>query len=668
MKMAIVAAAVTALAGGWIASAPAGAATAAPGPAPVTGQFAAWTVTHQLEVEGNSALATDPATGTVYVGAGGPDVEAISGQTGQKTGEISLPAENLPAGAAVNPATGTVYITAGQAVYAASATTGQVTATITDTNAPGQIAVNPSTNTVYVTGSDSVTVIDGATNTITTTISIGNPVSAIAVDQATNTVYVAGGSTSLGAVTVIDGATNTVTGGVSAAPYLQAIAVNPRTNTIYAGGSGSTSVISGATDTVTATIDDTGTSVAVDPQTDTIYLTSGGPFVIAVNGATNQNVTTLVVGDPNQGSGVSTGAVAVDPASGLVYVSYLQSWDVFEVPSLAIIATCGSGVVITPGSGCAKVAAAAQPTALSFASPALGVVLSESGLLETSDGGKQWSFLPRFSVTGGSSILDPADDSELLFTSADNGWLLSRWHTGDGGASWQWGGPDGRAAVAMAAAGQTVYAAGPLKSGARGLFTRPASASRWTQIATFNANVTGLGASWPAVWLTSQTHLWATADGRHWHEYPARCPGTGYDLAGVAAASSSHVAFLCTRPAGAGSVQRKEILVSDDGGRTVHLAGPLPAFGIPHGFASPAGDPSLITLAVNGNGPKSPARLYLSANGGRTWTTITLTGSSFVQSLTYTSRTSGWMIAGNGSADPVRHSTDGGRTWHAVTF
>ena len=65
----------------------------------------------------------------------------------------------------------------------------------------------------------------------------------------------------------------------------------------------------------------------------------------------------------------------------------------------------------------------------------------------------------------------------------------------------------------------------------------------------------------------------------------------------------------------------KEVLVSTDGGRTVHLAGSAPVAGIPQAFASPPGDPAVMTIAAGRATSSGTYWIYRSANGGRTWTT-----------------------------------------------
>jgi YVTN family beta-propeller protein len=629
-------------------------------------------VTAQIPVNGSSAMAVNPLADTVYIGGGGDDLEVISGLTGKQTGDIPLPAR--PASAAVDPATSTIYVAAGDAVYAVSEQAGKVTATIAVASSPDLVAVDPGTDTIYVTsfGSDTITVINGKTKAVTATIAVGDPVTGIAVDPLTGTVYVSdspAASGAAGTVTVIDGATSTVTATVSAGPNLDAITADPRTDIIYAAGPESVSVISGATNTITATVQAGAASIAADPQTDTIYLVDPDGGLSAMSGLTNEFVAGLGLG----GQGGTPGTVlpvAVDPMAGTVYVSYSPSFDVYD---LDVIATCASGVLISPGTGCAKVAAAFQPAAASFASLAQGVLAAaEPGipavLMQTSDGGKRWSFLPATGLRVVPDLDDPPDDPGVLFTSPDDGWLVGRWHTSDGGATWQWDGPGSRGAIAMAAAAATLYAVAPLPSGARGLYAWPAGGTAWTRITEVTAgSITGLAASGHAVWLTSRTRLWATADGRHWHRYPARCPGTGYHLAAVAAASPSHVAFLCTRPARTSHSGRNEILTSSDGGRTVHLAGPAPATGFLDGFASPPGNPAVITLAELGTGPDPAASLYRSANSGRTWTTLPVHGND-LGSLTYTSRTDGWILLQKGPPIALLHTTDSGRTWHKTTL
>ena len=81
---------------------------------------------------------------------------------------------------------------------------------------------------------------------VTTTVSVGTSPGAMAVNPVTNKIYVANYGS--GTVTVIDGATNTTTT-VTVGDRPTAVAVNPVTNKIYVANNGSdnVTVIDGAT-------------------------------------------------------------------------------------------------------------------------------------------------------------------------------------------------------------------------------------------------------------------------------------------------------------------------------------------------------------------------------------------------------------------------------------
>jgi photosystem II stability/assembly factor-like uncharacterized protein len=152
--------------------------------------------------------------------------------------------------------------------------------------------------------------------------------------------------------------------------------------------------------------------------------------------------------------------------------------------------------------------------------------------MATTDGGKHWSFL---SPPPGLQI-EPSQPPRgaLLFTSPDNGWLDGAWHTGNGGATWQREVPGvTQSILAMAASTTTVYVAIQPPNGPGQLLATPVGAARWSRVPAVRGDATGLAASGRSVWMTSSTHLFATSDDRHWHSYPARCPGTGYRLAGA---------------------------------------------------------------------------------------------------------------------------------------
>jgi hypothetical protein len=153
-----------------------------------------------------------------------------------------------------------------------------------------------------------------------------------------------------------------------------------------------------------------------------------------------------------------------------------------------------------------------------------------------------------------------------------------------------------------------------------------------------------------------------------WHRYPFRCPAT-YDLANITAASRTHVLFLCTGNGAAGSSD-KVVLSSAHGGRAVHLAGRAPSRGAGAIIAVPPHRAKVITLAAE----SGASFLDRSANGGRTWTQMTVPGSGggpLLSSLSYVSRKAGWVVLGEpgqGSQNRLLRTSDAGRTWHRAGF
>ena len=226
----------------------------------------------------------------------------------------------------------------------------------------------------------------------------------------------------------------------------------------------------------------------------------------------------------------------------------------------------------------------------------------------------------------------------------------------------------------MAAVAGNVYAVvspDPFHGRPQELYRSPAGQDAWARVGTMASDpFASLAASGKAAWFGTSTHVWATADGARWRKYPFRCPGTGYGLSGIAAASRSYVVFLCADAMGMFHTG-KEVLRSVNGGRTEHLAGRPPAGGdTAGGIAVPPHRSKVIAIAVITPGPDF---LYRSASGGRAWTEITVPGTSGgvnLNSLSYLSRTAGWVVAGSPGQTPTRllRTTDAGRTWHPVRF
>lgn len=329
-----------------------------------------------------------------------------------------------------------------------------------------------------------------------------------------------------------------------------------------------------------------------------------------------------------------------------------------------------------------------QPAAASFTSPARGVVLGGVGcreprpcrarLVRTTDGGARWRALtaPRtWLLNRGPQV------SQVVFASRHNGWLYGQdgrrlWATHDGGAHWRklsLGGGIVTMAASAGAAYAVIAAAGSRRDE---LLSSPAGRNAWARVGAITGGFGSVVAvSGKAAWFGSSTPatgagtLWATADGTHWHRYPFACPGTGYQLSGIAPASRSRVVFLCTDAMGTYHTN-KEVLRSVDGGRTEHLTGHAPVPGDDGGFAVPRHRSQAITIAAVTPGPDL---LYRSPNGGRTWAQITVrgtTGGVNIGSLAYLSRRTGWVVAGQPGVSQSRllRTSNGGRTWHRVSF
>jgi hypothetical protein len=177
-----------------------------------------------------------------------------------------------------------------------------------------------------------------------------------------------------------------------------------------------------------------------------------------------------------------------------------------------------------------------------------------------------------------------------------------------------------------------------------------------------------LGVYGRTVWFGSSTRLWATTNGVRWHRYPFACPA-GTELGAISAASRSHVAFLCDFAGGTYHTV-KDVLVSVNGGRTEHLTGHAPLAGDLYGqsFAVPPCLARVITIAAVTPGPDY---VYRSANGGKTWVSITVprtSGGITLTSLSYVSRSVGAVVVVGYELHELLRTTDAGLSWHTVKF
>jgi len=336
-----------------------------------------------------------------------------------------------------------------------------------------------------------------------------------------------------------------------------------------------------------------------------------------------------------------------------------------------LIAPAAASAQPASATAAASVPASFQPAAESFITPSWGAVLGGVGcqpghscrarLAVTADGGAHWRFLAAPDVSLGSQ----GQVNAVLFASSRDGWLYgygpSLYATHDGGAHWSTislGGP----IWSMATGAGTAYAMVYHSSGNQ-LWRSPAAANAWARAGAMTGSA--LGVYGRAAWFGSSTRLWATTNGVRWQRYPFACPaGTG--LGAIAAASGSHVAFLCEFAGGMYKTV-KDVLVSVNGGRSQHPTGQAPLAGDLYGqsFAVPPGLASVITIAAVTPGPDY---LYRSANTGKTWVSITVPrtgGGILLTSLSYVSRSVGAVVV---QLSQLLRTTDAGLSWHAVKF
>jgi len=297
-----------------------------------------------IQIGGKNALgdlAVNEKTNTVYALNDGTQsssltgivitpgfVAVINGATNTVTATIALP--DLASHMAVNPVTNQIYVSTLSAigngpvvnVTVIDGATNTITKTISIPLLVSELAVDSARNLIYAMnisepGNGNLAVIDGATGTVKGTIQVGYNDTGFTLNPTTNIIYVPDAHGNQ--VYVIDGATLTVTATVPIPAPLSPVflAVNPVSNTIYlstyntSNASDSIQVISGSTNTITASISDSSASgpfalgtLLVNSVTNKIWMASS-PVVI-IDGATNS--TTSVAGTGTTGS-VTLGAL-----------------------------------------------------------------------------------------------------------------------------------------------------------------------------------------------------------------------------------------------------------------------------------------------------------------------------------------------------------------------
>jgi YVTN family beta-propeller protein len=271
----------------------------------------------------------DQDSGSVYVAnANSNSVSSIAGGSADYLGDITV--GSGPRALAADVGTGELYVLDGnsnQVSVVSPAASSVVIATLNiPQNYPEPIGYDSANGDVYVLdeAGDTVDVIASMglwTNTIIAIIGVGWNPAALTVNTQfgeDGILYVANAGSNN--VSVISGASNTVVASVPVGSDPRGIAYDSNNNDIYVNdeGSGTASVISGKTNTVIATIPSVNgegehTTAKYDPNNGEIYMCSDGSVAV-INGATNTVVKSISL----SGSGYSMG---YDSGDGYIYVS-----------------------------------------------------------------------------------------------------------------------------------------------------------------------------------------------------------------------------------------------------------------------------------------------------------------------------------------------------------
>ncbi len=279
-----------------------------------------------------SALAVDASTDTIYVAnfsAG--SVSVVNGATSAVTKTVMVGSD--PESVVVDESTDKVYVAneGDGTVSVIAGATSEVTDTIAISNVPGgpipgtdALAIDPTSDTIYAAWHDGIAVIDGATDDVTYPTSIfamGTGIDdSMAFDPKNHDLYLVDFINNQ-AVQVIDTSTDETTSPIQVGDTPVAVAVNTTASLLYAvnckdGFFNGVWVINAANEATDAEIKDgCPEAVATDPADKTAYVLDADTGELSVIGSTFK----LAV--PAIGVGEEASAVAVDPDTGVVYVT-----------------------------------------------------------------------------------------------------------------------------------------------------------------------------------------------------------------------------------------------------------------------------------------------------------------------------------------------------------
>jgi hypothetical protein len=389
--------------------------------------------------------------------------------------------------------------------------------------------------------------------------------------------------------------------------------------------------------------------------------------------------------------------------------------------------------MVAPDAGSTTIATT-SPVSASFLPSGEGWILSgyhcSSGVCievkRTLNDGRTWTSLPlptglRTVANLTSASYFPLVQQNIYFADAENGWIYGSaqlggsggdmnlsynaetWSTHDGGATWS--AIDTKSlgmrfdVLTMAASRGSVYAISWLKNQTFGLWRSSIATDSWRRLSTPTLYPAAGGSNMEGALIFKGTNGWlmmgndrgATASARlassgRWVKWTAPCDNVGSSFSAPVAYSATSLVAVCTIGGFGGGVapgtphylklQSNWVYSSHDAGLTFVPSYRVVADGsseyldqLPSLPASPAPGKILVAKSVS-HGVKVSDHLYLTQNGGKTWSSVYATPliSFFplIQFVSFASSSLGYAIVQRTTTtSALIISTNGGLTWHA---